>query len=413
MRVLSLACLFILTGFSVAAQRVCGTDSYIKSHFIAEPVLNNSVASGQSIPSRDTTRDEIIVIPVVVHVLFNTAGQQISDAQVLSQLDALNKDFGLLNADRSMVPEAFKKYAADTKIMFCLSKIDPAGRPTSGIVKKYTSNEFFLGDDGMKFKKMGGSDAWDSKRYLNIWVCNLFGRSLGYATPPGGPEDKDGVVINFDVFGTTGRLRNGFNKGRTATHEVAHWLGLKHIWGEDDCGDDGVYDTPKQKSYNFGCPSFPSVSNCSPNANGDMFMNFMDLTDDACMHLFTTGQKNKMRSLFALGAQRNSILLSYQCDGSLASGAALPQDSLPGPVKPLVIKLYPNPVISELHIEADEFTALQGKPAALYNGTGKLVRKFTLQSNKETLQLQPLPAGFYILKIGERGDQKSFKVIKI
>jgi hypothetical protein len=101
-------------------------------------------------------------------------GQQISDAQVLSQLDALNKDFRMINADRNMVPEAFKKYAADTRILFCLSKVDPAGRPTSGIVKKYTSNEFFLGDDGMKFKKMGGSDAWDTKRYLNIWVCNLF-----------------------------------------------------------------------------------------------------------------------------------------------------------------------------------------------------------------------------------------------
>jgi hypothetical protein len=413
MRVLSIAFVLIVAGFSVTAQRVCGTDTYIKNNFIAEPVLQNSVESRRSIPSRDTSGDELIVIPVVVHVLFNNASQQISDAQVLSQLAVLNKDFRLLNEDKGMVPEAFKKYAADSRIMFCLAKVDPDGRPSSGIVKKYTSNEFFLGDDGMKFKDLGGSNAWDSKRYLNIWVCNLFGRSLGYATPPGGPEANDGVVINFDVFGTTGNLRGSFNKGRTATHEVAHWLGLKHIWGEDDCGDDGVYDTPKQKSYNFGCPVFPSISNCSPNANGDMFMNFMDLTDDACMHLFTAGQKNKMRGLFALGGQRNSILLSYQCDSSMASGAALPQDSMPGIAKPLVIKLYPNPVISELHIEADELTTLAGKSASLYNSTGKLVRKFMLRSNKETIRLQQVPAGLYILKIGDRGEQKSFKIIKI
>jgi hypothetical protein len=413
MRVLSLACLLILTGFTVSAQRVCGTDTYIKNYFIPEPFLQNSVGSGPSIPSRDTSRDEIIVIPVVVHVLFNNAGQLLTDAQVLSQLEVLNRDFRLLNPDKSMVPEVFKKYAADSRIVFCLAKVDPDGRPSTGIVKKYTSNEYFLGDDGMKFKKMGGSDAWDTKRYLNIWVCSLFGRSLGYATPPGGPEDKDGVVINFDVFGTTGNLRGGFNKGRTATHEVAHWLGLKHIWGEDDCGDDEVDDTPKQKSYNFGCPGFPSISNCSPNPNGDMFMNFMDLTDDACMHLFTTGQKNKMRSLFARGATRNSLLLSYQCDASLASGAALPQDSLPGVTKPVVIKLYPNPVIGDLHIEGDESTTLAGKSATLYTSTGKLVKKFILQSNKETIQLQLLPAGFYILKIGDRAEERSFKVVKI
>jgi hypothetical protein len=410
MRVLSIVSLLLFTGFSGIAQRLCGTDLYIKNHFVAEPVLQYGV---NPVPSRDTSKDEIIVIPVVVHVLFNNTDQQLNDAQVLSQIEALNKDFRMLNNDRELVPGAFKKFAADARIMFCLAKVDPTGRPTTGIIKKYTTNPYFIGDDGMKFAGMGGSDAWDTKRYLNIWVCEIFGRSLGYATPPGGPADKDGVVINYDVFGTIGGLRGSFNKGRTATHEVAHWLGLKHIWGEDDCGDDEVYDTPKQKSYNFGCPSFPSVSSCSPDANGDMYMNFLDLTDDACMKLFTTGQKNKMRSVFALGGQRNSIILSYQCDSSLASGAALPQDSMPGPVRPMIVNLYPNPVAGELHIDAGEFTTLTGKSATLYTAAGRLVRKLIIRSEKEVINLQQLPAGLYILKVGEAGSQKSFKVIKI
>jgi hypothetical protein len=413
MRVLSIGFILLLSTITGAAQRLCSTDTYVREHFVAEPVLQNSVNRVPSVPSRDTSRDEIIIIPVVVHVLFNNATQQISDAQVLSQIEVLNRDFRMLNSDKNRVPDAFKPFAADARIMFCLAKVDPNGRHTSGIVKKYTTNPFFMGDDGMKFTSSGGSDAWDSKRYMNIWVCELFGRSLGYATPPGGPAEKDGVVINYDVFGTEGRLRGGFNKGRTGTHEVAHWLGLKHIWGEEDCGDDGVFDTPKQKSYNFGCPTFPSKSNCSPNANGDMYMNFMDLTDDACMQLFTTGQKNNMRGLFALGGQRNAMLLSYQCDSSLASGAALPQDSLPGPTRPMIVSLYPNPVVSELHIDAGEFTTITGKTATLYTAAGRVVQRYILRSEKEVINLNRLPAGLYILKLGEAGEQRSFKVVKI
>ena len=410
MRVIIFAFLFTWMTFTSAAQRVCGTDSYIKNHFSRQPVTLSIVPE---VPPRDTSINEIITIPVVVHILFNTAAQNITDKQVLSQIEVLNKDFRLMNTDKNTVPEIFKKYAADTRIMFCLAKVDAEGRPTSGIIRRYTGNEFFLGDDGMKFKTMGGSNAWDSKKYLNIWVCNLFGRSLGYATPPGGPSDKDGLVINFDVFGSAGNLRQGFNKGRTATHEVAHWLGLKHLWGDEDCGNDEVDDTPRQKSYNFGCPSFPAVTSCSPNTNGDMFMNFMDLSDDACMNLFTTGQKNKMRGLFAMGGNRNSILRSYRCDSSFASGGPMPQDTLPVAAKKVVIKLYPNPVLGELHIDTDELTALTGKTATLFNSTGKLVKKFVLQSNKETINLQQMPSGFYILKIGDAGEQKSFKVIKI
>ncbi|RYY42807.1 MAG: zinc metalloprotease, partial [Chitinophagaceae bacterium] len=309
---LYLIIIFILNSFCLTAQRVCDTDNNLLQFY-----RGSDAGPDSTVPPRDTSVNEIITIPVVVHVLFNSAGQNISDAQVLSQIDVLNRDFRLLNTDRDNIPAAFKSIAADARIMFCLAKVDPAGRPTTGILRRYTTLPAYRVADDMKFKAKAGSDAWDSKNYLNIWVCAMQGRTMGYATPPGGDPAKDGVVINYDVFGNKGTLRRDFNQGRTATHEIGHWLGLKHIWGDDDCGDDEVWDTPRQTSYNFGCPVFPRKSYCSPNDNGDMFMNFMDLTNDACMYMFTNGQKQKMRAQFAINGQRNSFLRSYRCDGSL------------------------------------------------------------------------------------------------
>jgi hypothetical protein len=410
---LYLIILFILNAFCIKAQRVCGSDAYTTTYFQERSLQGRE--EGTAIPPRDTAANEIITIPVVIHVLFNNAGQNISDAQALSQIDVLNKDFRLLNTDRSNIPAAFKNKAADARIMFCLAQVDPDGRPTTGIVRRYTTLSVFKVGDDMKQKSKGGSDAWDSKSYLNIWVCSLGGRAMGFATPPGGDPLKDGIVISFDAMGDRGTVRSNFDKGRTGTHETAHWLGLKHIWGDEDCGDDGVGDTPKQTSYNYGCPVFPRKSYCSPDDNGDMFMNYMDLTNDACMYMFTNGQKNKMRAQFALGGKRNSFLRSYRCDASLASGAALPQDTLPVAVvkKEDVISIYPNPVQNELTIEAKELSTLSGKTAMVYNNTGKLILNAVLTSNKAKLSLQHLLPGIYMLKIGEASDQKVFKLIKL
>lgn len=265
----------------------------------------------------------------------------------------------------------------------------------------------------MKFSAAGGDNAWDSKKYLNIWVCSLFGRSLGYATIPGGPAEKDGIVINYDVFGNKGFLRPPYDKGRTATHEVGHWLGLKHIWGDSNCGTDDVDDTPNQKSYNYSCPSFPHISSCSPDSNGDMFMNYMDFTDDACMNIFTSGQKIKMRSAFALNGSRNSFLNSFACDSSLASGGPLPIDTT-SLVKPLPgVKIYPNPVQDKLNIIPVNKYDLTGKNCSIYNVQGNLVKQKTLVSNHEKIDLSTLQSGIYILKIGTGDDKKIMKVIKL
>lgn len=399
---------FVFSG--VQAQRVCATAAYNLN------VQRTFTARENTIPNvhaRDTTSNEIITIPVVIHLLFNTAAQNISDAQILSQLTALNNDYRRLNADAGNTPDVFNPNAADTKIMFCLAQVDPNGRATRGIIRKHTNLEYFLGDDGMKFSGAGGDDAWDSQKYLNIWICNMFGRALGYATAAGGPPEKDGVVINFDVFGTTGNLRPPFDKGRTATHEVGHWLGLKHLWGDETCGSDDVEDTPRQLSYNFNCPSFPHVTTCSVNGNGDMFMNYMDLTNDACMNMFTNGQAKKMRSLFAINAPRNSFLNSYACDSSLASGAPLPDDTLPV-IKPQGdVRAFPNPVRDIVTISAINEYVLTGKPCIVFNMAGMRLMQQTLTSERPTLDLSKLAAGVYVLKIGQGGEKRMVKIIKI
>jgi hypothetical protein len=387
--------------YNCNAQRICATYDYEQT----QPLLKSSLQSA-SATSRDTLPGEVITIPVIIHILYNNASQNISDTQVLSQLDALNKDYRKLNNTLN-IPSAFAPLAADSKITFCLAKTDPSGKATSGIIHKYTRVANWTANDEMKFSASGGNDAWDSKKYLNIWVCNLFGRNLGYASLPGSQADKDGIVIQYDVFGTAGSVRAPFNKGRTATHEIGHWLGLKHLWGDAVCGDDLIADTPPQKSYNNGCPSFPHVSTCSINANGDMFMNFMDFTDDACMSMFTYGQVNKMRSMFTLGNVRNSFLNSTACNNSPIQEAPA-ADTIP---VFKTISLYPNPAKNYINIEANG-TELIGKTLKVFNISGREVKTQLLTSQKNTIAINYLPAGMYIVKIGEAKDVKILRFVK-
>jgi hypothetical protein len=406
------ALLIIVTGIlflnASQAQRVCGTEAYNKSL----PVSSGSSPIGISGPARDTVPNEVLVIPVVIHVLYNKNEQNISDAQILSQLKVLNQDFRRNNADSGNTPSVFKSVAADAGITFCLAQVDPGGRTTKGIIRKKTSREFFMADDEMKFSSKGGDNAWDASKYMNIWICSMLGRNLGYATLPGGAADKDGIVINFDVFGTAGVVRAPFNKGRTATHEIAHWLGLKHLWGEDYCGSDEVDDTPKQESYNYYCPSFPHRSSCSPNAYGDLFMNFMDFTDDACMNMFTRGQKNKMRGLFALNNKRNSFLNSYACDSSFASGGPLP-DTTPVEKPEITITVFPNPVIDHVKFLVNENYSLKGWNAVIVNAQGTRQYQQSLFSNADILQLKHLPAGIYFLTLSDGESKRSFRLVKM
>lgn len=279
--------------------------------------LNNFV-NGKGTP--------VYTIPVVVHVVWKTAEQNISEAQVLSQIDVLNKDYQLLNADTGLIPSVFKPLTADCKIQFCMAQRDPNGNPTNGIVRKQTTKSSFSTNDAVKHSSQGGDDAWPADQYLNLWVCNLGQGLLGYAQFPGGNPATDGVVILYKAFGNTGTLISPYDKGRTATHEVGHWLNLRHIWGDDNSactGSDQVGDTPNQGGPNYGCPSFPHVS-CNNGPNGDMFMNYMDYVDDGCMQMFSLGQKDRMYAVLQPGGARYSITTSQGCSPATGGGCATP-----------------------------------------------------------------------------------------
>ncbi len=256
----------------------------------------------------------VVTIPVVIHVLYKTAVQNISDAQIASQMKVLNDDFRKLNTDVSKVPTPFKPLASDIEINFVLAKQTPTGAPTTGIVRKSTSKTSFIDNLDPYSDALGGSNIWDASRYMNIYVCNM-ASPLGFAADPSFPDSEDAIVVHYTAFGTTGVVEAPYNLGRTATHEVGHWLNLAHIWGPGDpdvanCNDsDNVGDTPNQAKSNGGTPTFPKVS-CGNTPNGDMFMNYMDYVDDAAMFMFTTGQKARMQALFASGGARATIATS-------------------------------------------------------------------------------------------------------
>ncbi len=329
---LSLAALALFTQGYGQAKRNCGSHEHHIQMMQSDPQyaaehekIDRQTEDYVANPAKHTR--VVKTIPVVFHIVYNTAAQNVSDAQVQSQLAVLNADFRKLNADWSNTPAVFQGLVADCEIQFCLAQQDPNGLATTGINRVATNKTSFSTNDAVKSAAQGGANAWDRNKYLNIWVCNLSGGVLGYAQFPGGAAATDGVVITYTGFGTIGTAQAPFNKGRTATHEVGHWLNLYHIWGDDGTGCNGsdqCGDTPNQADENYGCPAFPQVS-CANGPNGDMFMNFMDYTDDACMYMFTAGQKTRMDALFAPGGARVALLTSPGCNapgGGVACGTA-------------------------------------------------------------------------------------------
>jgi hypothetical protein len=238
----------------------------------------------------------LTTIKVVVHVVYKDPEQNISDAQIKSQIAVLNRDFRATNSDKSKVPTPWKGLVTDSRIQFDLDRV----------TRTQTTRASFGTDDGVKRSSAGGIPPVNPKKYLNMWVCALSGGLLGYAQFPGGPPSTDGVVINYRAFGTQGTAEAPFDKGRTATHEVGHYFNLRHIWGDtEDCsGSDFVADTPNCAGPNYGTPAFPVIT-CTNGPNGDMFVNYMDYVDDKAMFMFTTQQVQRART--ALDGPRSGL----------------------------------------------------------------------------------------------------------
>jgi hypothetical protein len=237
-----------------------------------------------------------IEIPVVVNVLYKTTSENISLAQIQSQIDVLNQDFNAMNSDYNQVPVIFSGVKANVGISFVLDQV----------IRKSTTKKSWGTNDAMKKSNQGGITPTSPTTKLNMWVCTIGGGILGYAQFPGGSSATDGVVIDSHYFGLSGSANYPYNLGRTATHEVGHWLNLRHIWGDATCGNDFVSDTPLHNTANYGAPTYPHYSTCSGSPI-EMTMNYMDYTDDRAMYMFSQGQKSRMDALFISGGARNSF----------------------------------------------------------------------------------------------------------
>ena len=282
--------------FSLAADQ-CGSMGVLEDKLALDPTLADRMDAvekhaksviGSGLAAR-LAADGSIEIPVVFHVIYRTSAENIPDSQIQEQLDALNEDFNLNNPGRSGIPAEFAAVEANVGISFVLQDI----------IRTYNRKRSWRPNDEMKFV----SPVVNPEEFLNVWVVNNMpyrgGNILGYAQFPGGDRATDGVVLDRRFTGNT-----QYSTGRTGTHEVGHWLNLRHIWGDGGCGaSDFVDDTPDADGPSRGCPTYPTAS-CGTN---DMTMNFMDYSDDECLNMFTNGQTTRMYSVFANGGYREAM----------------------------------------------------------------------------------------------------------
>ena len=356
-------------------------------------------------------------IPVVVHIVYNTPEENISSDQVYTQIARLNRDYRRLNEDTADTRAEFKPIAADAGIEFYLAGVDPDGNPTGGITRTQTDRTEFTPDffggglDDVKQSTLGGVDSWDTDKYLNIWVCDLLGDNaffqvLGFAYPPATAPNwpanssasdpaYEGVVVHYQVFGDDSPLATGqlsvADKGRTAVHEVGHFLGLRHIWGDalfgDGCTeDDGLEDTPNA-SANAGQTCNFSNNTCtdSPVDFPDMIENYMDYAEERCMNMFTQNQVDIMRSMLETART------------GLTDGTVEPS-SIDEFIDPNDITIYPNPSVGPIQIQTP--SNLQLQTLSVLDVKGTLVSEESI--NRSTSQLDidlDVNPGSYIIRL--------------
>jgi hypothetical protein len=408
--------LILLFPLVTFGQRNCATKQlHIKNNGGQDllPLELNAISENNL---RVSTPDAIIKIPVVVHVVYRTATQNISDQQIQTQIDVLNADFRLANTDKTKIPSYFLGVAADANIEFCLASKNPSGNATTGIVR--TSTSLTQVGDIVTEKVKQLSTGWDRTKYLNIWVCEIEqgGGILGYAVVAQDGQssgNKDGVVIDYRYFGTigTGASDPDFNKGRTATHEIGHYFGLDHIWGDDEgsfneCqGSDFVNDTPNQSDDTGGCPTGVYSDLCAPNANGRMYQNFMDYTEDACMVMFTAGQKTRM--LNAIETYRVGLKTSAT---TKCSTTALVYNNY----NPLSYDIYPNVTkdFANISIFSPQSIDVQ---LSIFDSKGMLVQSKTINFNdfsNSKIDISALPQGIYFIKLQQGDKVGTSKIVK-
>lgn len=363
--------------------------------------------------------NETYTIPVVVHIVHNTPQQNIHDSVVHNQIMTLNEDFQRKNADTVNLRSDFDFVVGGSNIEFRLATIDPDGNPTTGITRTSTTTEsfmdmmgFFQGNmsamEAVKSNNEGGIDPWDQSRYLNIWVCNMavYGSPviLGYATPPTGMSNwppgstagmSDGVVVQYQAFGSNNPNDLGFGfevLGRTTTHEVGHYLGLRHIWADGDCTkEDGIDDTPNATDKSTGCPT--TANTCVDNIGGidlpDMAENYMDYSDESCQNSFTKGQVALM----------HGVLENQRYDLVYNNPASVNEERF-------TAALYPNPTDHLLNIEINNG---QVENVVIFNTFGQEIQSVKYSKSSLQLDVSHLEKGVYLMKIT---DHSGANVVK-
>jgi len=285
---------------SASTQRGCASHEVLERQLRENPELAANMARIEQFTANAMQTGRLVngkvEIPVVVNVLYRTTAENISLTQIQSQIDVLNKDFNALNSDYNKVPTLFSGVKANVGISFVLDQV----------IRKSTTKTSWGTRDAMKKTKQGGLDPTSPTTKLNMWSCTIGGGILGYAQFPGGSSATDGVVIDPLYFGLSGNANAPYNLGRTATHEVGHWMNLRHIWGDATCGSDQVSDTPVHNTANYGKPAYPHYSTCT-GTPVEMTMNYMDYTDDDSMYMFSLGQKSRMAAIFVSGGARYSF----------------------------------------------------------------------------------------------------------
>lgn len=327
MKKITATLLLLAFAFSLfGQQRTCGSMENLAEQLLQHPEMAEIMAA-QERHTREHQNgqrsNDVITIPVVFHIIHDGdavgSGENVSDALIQAQLDQMNDDFALMNSDANMIPAMFQGLAANTMVQFCLAQRTPDCQATTGINRVNGGQASWT--RAQINSTLKPATIWDRDQYLNIWTVR-FGAPddglLGYAQFPGGTANTDGVV---NAYYTTGSLANpnpdpaGFgvyNKGRTMTHEVGHWLNLLHIWGDANCGSDLVADTPIHETDNGGCPSHPKTNTCSGTIT-EMFMNYMDYVNDDCMHMFSEGQSDRICAVLNSGGLRATLALSEGC----------------------------------------------------------------------------------------------------
>ena len=413
----------MFTGLSFAQVYKCMSPEAIQYQESITPgyidQVNSVFEHAKSFSANNLEKSNTLyTVPVVVHVVYNNSNQNLDDSVIFNQIQVLNEDYQRLNADTVNMRSDFNIVKGSPQINFVLAQVDPSGNPTNGITRTFTSTTSFgslalVGGDFTDLEKVkstvdGGIDPWDQTRYLNIWVCNMsidfFGTEitalLGYATPPDGLPNwppgstngmSDGVVIQFQCFG-----RNNPNvldagggpidvRGRTPSHEVGHYLGLRHIWGDGDCtAQDGIDDTPNADAQsNSDCDSLKNT--CTDNIQGvdlpDMIENYMDYSAETCQNSFTQGQVDLM----------HGVLENERYDLVHNNPAGLTQLTATN------WSIFPNPATDKITISGiDGISTVE-----LYTLSGQLAGSFNLNNKSYTLDMTGFDRGLYIIRISD------------